>query len=342
MNIRVDLNYPIRDGAEVVFRSPVDCSQVTGLKVKYSGDAGNTLSKEFVFADAHGNNVGDIDNLFGKNAVVKVILDVTKGMAFVQNADTNAYLESRLMRDISTGKLTATEKATFAKLDGADFIGSEYFVASNNLPGFAAWAYNHAGISTSTYLKSVHQTFIQMFSSKKDASGHLYSMKEETKENKNYFAMLLPNSYGGGRHMSAHGYFYTLTADDYQIGDIFCMRYEDTLDGKYADSCYYMALCIAENSFLLYQDFGTWEDATHASNARAIDYTGLADIISNTTSIYHYVLRPDNVAIVDVIGAEKRLNAKLESAGKVLPSDCYGTALPAAGTKGRIFFKVVG
>ena len=90
MNIRVDLNTPIKDGTEVVFRSPVDCSQVTGLIVYY-----NDVSQEFAFADAHGNNVGDIDHLFAENVVVKVILDVTTSMAFVQNADTNAYLENR-------------------------------------------------------------------------------------------------------------------------------------------------------------------------------------------------------------------------------------------------------
>ena len=92
MNIRVDLNTPIKDGTEVVFRSPVDCSQVTGLIVYYNG---GTDSQEFAFADAHGNNVGDIDHLFAENVAVKVILDVTTSMAFVQNADTNAYLEGR-------------------------------------------------------------------------------------------------------------------------------------------------------------------------------------------------------------------------------------------------------
>lgn len=98
MNIRVDLNYPIQDGTEVVFRSPVDCSQVTGLKVYY--DNGNA-SQEFVLADAHGNNVGDIDHLFAEDVVVKVILDVTKGMAFVQNADTNAYIESTFIKTVN-------------------------------------------------------------------------------------------------------------------------------------------------------------------------------------------------------------------------------------------------
>ena len=90
MNIVVDLTYPIQDGIEVVFRSPADCSQITGLKVCYPGG-----SQEFSLADAHGNDVGNIDHLFAEDVVVKVILDVTTGMAFVQNADTNAYLEGR-------------------------------------------------------------------------------------------------------------------------------------------------------------------------------------------------------------------------------------------------------
>lgn len=95
-NIRVDVGYTIHDGTEIKFRSPVDCSAITGLIVYYPGVDGNTVSKVFVLADAHGNNVGDIDHLFAEDVVVKVILDVTKGMAFVQNADTNAYLEAAL------------------------------------------------------------------------------------------------------------------------------------------------------------------------------------------------------------------------------------------------------
>ena len=95
-NIRVDIDYTIKDGTEIKFRSPVDCSQITGLIVYYPGADGNTVSKVFALSDAHGNNVGDIDHLFAEDVVVKVILDVTKSMAFVQNADTNAYLEAQL------------------------------------------------------------------------------------------------------------------------------------------------------------------------------------------------------------------------------------------------------
>ena len=96
MNIRVDLKTNIADGSEVVFRSPADCSQVTGLVIYHNG--GKT---EFAFADAHGENVGDIDHLFAENAVVKVILDVTAGMAFVQNADTNAYIERTFIKSVN-------------------------------------------------------------------------------------------------------------------------------------------------------------------------------------------------------------------------------------------------
>lgn len=99
MNIRVNLNTNIADGSEVVFRSPADCSQVTGLVIYHNG--GKT---EFAFADAHGNNVGDIDHLFAENAVVKVILDVTAGMAFVQNADTNAYIERTFIKSVNGEK----------------------------------------------------------------------------------------------------------------------------------------------------------------------------------------------------------------------------------------------
>jgi lysophospholipase L1-like esterase len=69
---------------------------VTGLIIYHNG--GKT---EFAFADAHGNNVGDIDHLFAENAVVKVILDVTTSMAFVQNADTNAYIERTFVKSVN-------------------------------------------------------------------------------------------------------------------------------------------------------------------------------------------------------------------------------------------------
>ena len=112
MNIKVELKTNIADGSEVVFRSPADCSQVTGLVIYHTG--GKT---EFAFADAHGHNVGDIDHLFAENAVVKVILDVTAGMAFVQNADTNAYIERTFVKSVNGKK---PDKAGNVELNAKD------------------------------------------------------------------------------------------------------------------------------------------------------------------------------------------------------------------------------
>ena len=150
MNIRVDLNIPIKDGAEVVFRSPVDCSQVTGLIVYYIGDDGNTRNKEFAFADAHGNNVGDIDHLFAENVAVKVILDVTSGMAFVQNADTNAYLEGRFddltPDDSKISRHTWSSKNTVDKLCPA-FTESGSMVNFKPMEGYPLEVTSHIHFS---------------------------------------------------------------------------------------------------------------------------------------------------------------------------------------------------
>ena len=97
MNVRVNLNYTIYDGAEIVFKAPCDASEVTGLIVYYPVGT-EEVSSVFAFTDAHTNDLGNIDNLFAKDAVVKVIIDTETSMAFVQNAATNAYLEDRFAR----------------------------------------------------------------------------------------------------------------------------------------------------------------------------------------------------------------------------------------------------
>lgn len=92
-NIRLDLEVSPISGQSLTFKSPADCSQVTGLILYYPvGDS--VESSVFQFADAHGNNIGDLD-LFASDSLVKIILDTQSSLAFVQNADTNAYLEGR-------------------------------------------------------------------------------------------------------------------------------------------------------------------------------------------------------------------------------------------------------
>lgn len=128
-NIRVDLSYAIADGSEVVFNAPCNCNEITGLKVYHSGG-----SKVFTFKDAHGNNLTGIGNLFSKGALVKAILDVTNGYAFLQNADTNAYLEERFDSKAPAGYgLGETVKWIYAPETLADYIHSGFYSWANGV-----------------------------------------------------------------------------------------------------------------------------------------------------------------------------------------------------------------
>ena len=87
--IKVEMSMPPVDGMDIKFKAPCDCTQITGLLVEYPEG-----SKEFTFRDCHGNNLAGIGNLFGAGAYIKVIVDVDKGYAYLQNADNNGFLNS--------------------------------------------------------------------------------------------------------------------------------------------------------------------------------------------------------------------------------------------------------
>ena len=124
-NIRVNLDYTIFDGATVSFKAPVSCSDVTGIKIYYPSQTGAEESKEFKFADAHANDVSTLDDLFDTGAIVKVILDVTSGKAFVQNADTNAYLE-RKFADLMTPVNISADLIDFSKVPKGVTVDTVY------------------------------------------------------------------------------------------------------------------------------------------------------------------------------------------------------------------------
>lgn len=129
MNIRIDLGSPVYSGQTLTFKSPADCSAVTGLIVYYPENS-SPVSKTFQFADAHGNNVGSV-SLFAENVLVKVILDTELNRAYVQNADTNAYIEGTFLKK-SGGTLTGD-----LIFDGADIMlkeGVNYFLPGQELP----------------------------------------------------------------------------------------------------------------------------------------------------------------------------------------------------------------
>ena len=100
-NIRIDLNHTPLNGETVSFKAPCNASDITGLAVYYVDAGGATVSREFTLNDANGNDIGEIDNIFAEGAIVKVILDTDTNSAFVQNPDTNAYLEGELAKKYS-------------------------------------------------------------------------------------------------------------------------------------------------------------------------------------------------------------------------------------------------
>lgn len=94
-NINVAVDKPIADGYKLKFRTPCDSTVIEGLEVKYPAKDGvGTLIKKFVFKDAHGTELSGVGNLFVSGVMIEVLLDVTHGVAYIQNADTNSYVES--------------------------------------------------------------------------------------------------------------------------------------------------------------------------------------------------------------------------------------------------------
>lgn len=86
--IKVTSKCELFDGMSITFKAPCDCTAVDGLKVYYNGS-----SQTFTFRDAHLNNLAGQSGVFAKNAYIKVVLDTRNGYAYLQNADTNAYLK---------------------------------------------------------------------------------------------------------------------------------------------------------------------------------------------------------------------------------------------------------
>ena len=124
-NIRLDLDAPVHNGQALTFRSPTDCSRVAGITIYYP-ERGATVSKIFQFADAHGNNVGSV-NLFSSDVLVKVILDTDRSRAYVQNADTNAYLEGKLsgLQNTKQNKLSWVTEADIDAMIAGKYKGEE-------------------------------------------------------------------------------------------------------------------------------------------------------------------------------------------------------------------------
>lgn len=115
--IKVNSKCAIYDGMSITFKAPCDGAAVDGLNVYYSG-----VAQAFTFKDAHGNDLAGLDNLFSEGAYVKAVLDTTNGFAYLQNADTNAYLEGKINLLSGSGEPTTST---------AGSVGQKYWDETN-------------------------------------------------------------------------------------------------------------------------------------------------------------------------------------------------------------------
>lgn len=106
-NIILTLDHTIQDGEDIKFKAPCACSEVSGITANYPVEGENgelsTATKTFTFRDTHGNDLTGLGNLFSAGAYVKVIVDTENNYAYLQNADTNKYLEGKLTEAMESG-----------------------------------------------------------------------------------------------------------------------------------------------------------------------------------------------------------------------------------------------
>lgn len=89
--IKVTSKCAVYDGLSITFKAPCDSASADGINVYHNG-----VKKAFTIRDAHGADLANKSNLFTAGSYVKVILDTTKNYAYLQNADTNSYIEASL------------------------------------------------------------------------------------------------------------------------------------------------------------------------------------------------------------------------------------------------------
>lgn len=159
--IKVNVQESIYDGAEVVFVAPCDCSAISGLRLVVPNGNNQTTDVDFAFKDANGNDLSNVDHLFKAGAFVKVILKVTNKVAYIQNPDTNGYLENRLdhtvTQDISVGRRQGSSKGTGSSALGYQNTASgSYSVAEGKNTQASAEASHAEGITTGANDKGAH------------------------------------------------------------------------------------------------------------------------------------------------------------------------------------------
>lgn len=141
-NIKVTAACAVYNGMPITFQAPCDCVAVDGLTVSYG-----SYSYTFSFKDAHNNSLTGLGNLFAQGALVKAVLDTENSVAYLQNADTNGYLEQRLASSVSVTLTASGWKSLKQTVTVPGVLADESAQLIYPVPALAAQtAYMDAGI----------------------------------------------------------------------------------------------------------------------------------------------------------------------------------------------------
>lgn len=163
--IKLELDHPLEDGETLTFKAPCDCTAATsGVKVYYKNitDSGSTtVNKVLTLKDANNNDVANLGNLFKSGAYVRVIADTTNNYAFIQNANTNAYVETALSS--KANKKVPTSAGNIAVLTADGNLGDSKTKFANG-----TWTPIVAGASSytkqhGTYFRVGNMVVIQFY-----------------------------------------------------------------------------------------------------------------------------------------------------------------------------------
>lgn len=192
-------------------------------------------------------------------------------------------INSMILRDISTGKLTKEEMEVIANLDMDDWLDAK---RPQILPRFPNWIYKEAHIDVKNYFTenlTVTKAWLGIF--KKDAEyGHYVPMKKgDSGYNADLADMLVDDCYGG-KYIAVKDRK-NLSYSDLKVGDILCAARKQ--NGSYL---YWAAL---------YQGGSQWLITETPSSGFGKAYMANNVIIGHDMSeewLYYFLLRPQQLA----------------------------------------------
>ena len=192
-------------------------------------------------------------------------------------------INSMVLRDMNTGKLTKEEKEVIANLDLDAWLDAK---RPQILPNFPNWAYKEAHIDLSRYFAegvTVTKTWTGIFRNDKEYGYYVPMKKGDYGYNAALADMLVADCYGG-KYIAVKDRK-ILSYSDVQVGDILCAA------RKGEEGYIYLAA--------LYQGGSQWLVTETPSSGFGKAYMMNRGLIGHDMSqewIYYFLLRPEQVA----------------------------------------------